>query len=96
MTDDVHLDGNALGGLFQELFGREMTDHLSRCGICGATGPLAALLVYRAPGDVVRCPVCLSVLMVIVEAPTGRRVTFEALRSIEFGPADDLPEASPT
>ena len=26
MTDETHVDGNALGGMLMEVFGREMTD----------------------------------------------------------------------
>ena len=38
------------------------------CGTCGATGPVAELVVYRqAPGTVVRCRACESILMVFVK-----------------------------
>lgn len=61
------LDGNAIGGLLLEVFGTEMTAVVGTCTHCGATGPVAGLAVYlNAPGTVVRCPVCRSVLMVFV------------------------------
>ncbi len=63
------LDGNAIGGLLHEVFGTEMTASVGTCATCGATGPLAECVVYnRAPGTVVRCRVCASMLMVIVSA----------------------------
>lgn len=63
------LDGNAIGGLLQEVFGTEMTGAASICGACGAARPVAELAVYlRAPGTVVRCQSCDSVLMVFVQA----------------------------
>jgi hypothetical protein len=59
------VDGNAIGGLLHEIFGTEMTGAASVCGSCGAARPVAELTVYRqAPGTVVRCRSCDSVLMV--------------------------------
>jgi len=62
------LDGNAIGGLLQDVFGVEMTAATGVCAHCGATGPVAEMVVYvRAPGTVVRCRTCASVLMVFVD-----------------------------
>ena len=62
------LDGNAIGGLLQEVFGTEMTSAASVCGSCGAASTVAELAVYLdAPGTVVRCRSCDSVLMVFVK-----------------------------
>ena len=83
MTEPAHVDGNAIGGLFHDVFGREMTAVVGRCGGCGATNPLGALHVYRdAPGFVIRCPGCSSVLIVIVLTGTDIRVSYHALQSI--------------
>jgi hypothetical protein len=63
------LDGNAIGGMLIDVFGAEMTTASSTCGTCGASRPVAELAVYmRAPGTVVRCRTCGSVLMVFVKA----------------------------
>lgn len=84
MTDDRHLDGNALAGVLYELFGREMTDQLGCCGHCGAINALGAVHVYLdAPGNVIRCPNCATVLIVIVRHPDGVRVNFESIRWLE-------------
>jgi ribosomal protein S27E len=62
------LDGNAIGGLLIDVFGAEMSTASSTCGACGATRPVAEQVVYlRAPGTVVRCRTCGSVLMVFVQ-----------------------------
>jgi Family of unknown function (DUF6510) len=62
------VDGNAIGGLLIDVFGTEMTTASSTCGTCGASRPVAELVVYRrAPGTVVRCRTCGSVLMVFVK-----------------------------
>lgn len=82
---DRHLDGNALGGLFNELFGREMTDQDACCGTCGAIGPLGRALAFLdAPGQVLRCVNCESVLLVAVATPTGVRITVQSLRWVEL------------
>jgi hypothetical protein len=62
------VDGNAIGGLLQEVFGTEMTSVPSVCGHCGDSRPVAELVVYlQAPGTVVRCRTCESVLMVFAK-----------------------------
>ena len=63
------VDGNAIGGPLIDVFGTEMTTADSTCGTCGASRPVAELVVYqRAPGTVVRCRTCGSILMVFVKA----------------------------
>jgi hypothetical protein len=63
------LDGNAIGSLLIDVFGMEMTAALSICATCGASRPVAELIVYRqAPGIVVCCRSCDSILMVFVRA----------------------------
>ena len=85
MTDDNHLDGNAIGGLLLELFGEEMTDQYGCCDHCGAINVLGAVRVYvDAPGTIIRCPICESVLIVVVEQPDGARVSFEEIRWLEI------------
>ena len=64
----IHLDGNSIGGLLGDVFGRDVTDASGRCGNCGAENFVGALHVYRAAGVVVRCPTCSAVLMRFVEA----------------------------
>jgi uncharacterized Zn finger protein len=84
MANDSHVDGNAIGGLLIEVFGREMTDAVGRCANCGTVNPVARLVVYRSgPGDVVRCPVCSIVVIVATPGPDRPRVYFSALRWLE-------------
>jgi len=84
MTTDTHIDGNALGGLFQEVFGRDMTDQTGCCEGCGTVSLLGSVMVFRGAGDVVRCPNCGSVLLVIVSSPAGYRISFESLQWLSF------------
>ncbi len=87
MSDDAHVDGNALGGMMIELFGREMTDARGCCDDCGAVNVLGALLAYtRAPGDVLRCPACEAVMLVAVSLPGRVRVSLGGVRWLEPAP----------
>ena len=83
MTDETHVDGNALGGMLMEVFGREMTDALGACASCGAVHAVGAMVVYRGAGDVVRCPTCQNVVVVAVASGEGTRVHLTALRWLE-------------
>jgi Family of unknown function (DUF6510) len=74
------LDGNAIAGQLLEVFGAELTTATGVCASCGASGLVAELVVYlRAPGTVVRCRSCSSVLMVLV---SRRGVTCVDLRGL--------------
>jgi hypothetical protein len=83
------LDGNAIAGPLQEVFGVEMTVAMGTCAGCGATARVAELVVYmRGPGVVGRCRRCDSVLIVLV---TIRGRTCVDLRGLA---ALGLPQAS--
>lgn len=78
------LDGNAIGGLLQEVFSVELTAATGVCGACGARGPIAETVVYvRAPGTVCRCRSCESVLMVIVKVREVWSVDLSGLAALE-------------
>jgi ribosomal protein S27E len=78
------LDGNAIGGLLQEIFGTEMTTAVATCATCGMTGVVAETVVYlRAPGTVMRCPTCGAVLMVVVRRADMNCVDAEGLAALE-------------
>ena len=80
----VALDGNAIAGTLMDVFGAEMTTAVGVCASCGATGPLAEVLVYlRGPGIVARCRTCTSVLMVLVERRGMTCVDLRGLSALE-------------
>jgi hypothetical protein len=67
MSEDGRwLDGNALGGLLQEVFGTEMTDAPHTCQSCGANSPVAAHRLYLGAGSVLRCEICEQIALVAV------------------------------
>jgi hypothetical protein len=62
--DAARLDGNAIGGLLDEVFGGDLTAVPCTCGNCGRHGVVAEILVYlRGPGVVGRCSACNNVLL---------------------------------
>jgi hypothetical protein len=64
------LDGNAVAGLLEDIFGTEMTASPTICAHCGRSGELGTLLAFvRTPGVVLRCPGCEQVMLRIVETP---------------------------
>ena len=68
MRDDpavgLTVDANAIAGLLEVVFGREITTMEERCAHCGTTSVVGTLRVYmRGPGVVVRCPACEEVLL---------------------------------
>ena len=81
--DDLMLDGNAVAGMLQEIFGGEMTAHTAVCANCGNAAQVGGLLAFtQAPGVVLRCPACKEVVMRMVQTPKG--VYFEAKGTAQF------------
>lgn len=83
--DEMKLDGNAIGGLLREIFTMEMTAAETTCAGCGAVNPVGRVDVYvHAPGTVVRCPACESVLMRIVHGRGRYWVDLTGTRCLEL------------
>lgn len=84
--DDSALDGNAIGGLLQEVFGAEMTAAEVTCAHCGRTAQVAEAVVYlRAPGTVMRCRTCGSVLAVVVRKQEINCVDLSGVAALQPG-----------
>jgi hypothetical protein len=80
----IHVDGNAIAGVLEQAFGRDMTVVSGRCGGCGAERELGTLHVYRAAGIVVRCPDCNTVLMRIVESRDRMWIDARGLETMQL------------
>ena len=66
------LDGNAVAGILNEIFALEMTDNWIECAHCGREGEVGTLLAFtQAPGIVLRCAGCESILIRIVQTPAA-------------------------
>jgi len=76
------LDGNAAGGMLNEIFSTEMTTSPTQCAHCGRHGELGSLQAFmHGSGAVLRCPACESVIMRIVQTP---EFTYLDLRGATF------------
>jgi hypothetical protein len=74
-SDAMRVDGNAMAGILGEVFLQEMTAARIACGGCGKVESVGAEHAYmRAPGIVMRCRNCDSVLLVVVH--TGETYRF--------------------
>lgn len=45
--NDLRLDGNAAGGLLNEIFRFEMTTAEATCGGCGTVRPIGDMMLYQ-------------------------------------------------
>ncbi|HEX5903110.1 MAG TPA: DUF6510 family protein [Actinomycetota bacterium] len=84
-SDAMRVDGNAIAGILGEVFVKDMTAVRIACGGCGKVEPTGAEHVYmRAPGIVMRCCHCDSVLLVVSYTGETYRLGFGGARSLEF------------
>jgi len=78
--DERTLDANAVAGMLESLFGADMTVADSKCAECGREGEVGTLLAYtNAPGVVLRCPACSTVMLRMVETPRGTLIEARGL-----------------
>jgi uncharacterized protein DUF6510 len=79
------LDGNALGGMLEALFGADMTAVPGRCAHCGTVSMVGAMRAYTdAPGAVLRCPTCDEVILRVVETGTATYVDARGAAFLRF------------
>ncbi len=84
-TAELKLDGTAVGGLLHSIFAHEMTVAVTVCNECGAADLVATLMVYnQAPGTVMRCPACDSILLRIVHGNGHYWLDLRGVRSLQI------------
>ena len=83
------LDGNALGGLLQELFGAELTDAPHGCPSCGAVDAVGAHRLCLGSGPVPRCPACDAVALCVATLPGRHNVHLSGAWRLEIPHTDD-------
>jgi hypothetical protein len=71
----VHTDGNAIAGLLEEIFAREMTSAERVCQSCRTQCHVGGHRLYRGAGLVLRCPACGDLAACIVTGPDGYAVS---------------------
>ena len=81
---ETRTDGNAIAGVLQEVFAREVTTSRIACAGCGKVEPIGAEHAYtQAPGIVLRCRHCEDVLLVVTQLPGRTLVAFPRSRWLE-------------
>ena len=79
------LDGNALAGTFEMLFGADMTAVPGRCAHCGTVSMVGALRAYtHAPGAVLRCPACDEVVLRVADTADATYVDIRGVAYLRF------------
>lgn len=79
------VDGNAVAGLLSEVFLPEVTTATTRCDGCGTVEVVGALRAYvDAPGTVLRCLRCESVLLRVARDGDRLWVDLRGLSWVQF------------
>lgn len=81
------LDGNAIAGLLNDVFGTELTATERGCQTCGAFNPVGAHRVYRGMGTVLRCPTCGDLALRIASLPDRHVILLEGIWAFEVSRA---------
>jgi hypothetical protein len=75
----MHTDGNAIAGLLEEIFAREVTATERVCQSCRARNRIGDHRLYRGAGLVLRCPSCGDIAASIAELPDSYAVNTRGL-----------------
>jgi len=79
------LDGNALAGMLETLFGSDMTAVPGRCAHCSTVNMVGAMRAYTGgPGAVLRCPACDGVVLRVVERVDATYVDVRGAAYLRF------------
>jgi hypothetical protein len=82
---DLVLDGNAAGGLLQQIFVPDITAAQIQCQACGFTGAVGSLHLYAVPmGAVLRCTHCDGIIMRAVHTSHGWWLEMTGARYLRF------------
>jgi hypothetical protein len=83
--DDTALDGNAAGGVLQEVFPFEMTMAEGTCANCGTTSELGAAIVYMSGmGSILHCHSCEQVLIRLASAGGSYWLDMRGMRTMRI------------
>ena len=81
--NDLRLDGNAAGGLLNEIFPFEMTAAEATCGGCGTMKPIGELMLYgHGMGAILRCAGCDTALIRITHIGGNYRLDLSGMRCL--------------
>ncbi|TME85939.1 MAG: hypothetical protein E6I47_00415 [Chloroflexi bacterium] len=87
MNTALMVDGNAVAGQLEQIFGRDMTMAIARCAGCARDAPMGALMAFiRGPGIVLRCPACQNAIARIVETPSATYLEARGAQYLRMAP----------
>ena len=79
------LDGNALAGALAAAFGSDLSAVPGQCAHCGTVSVVGQLRAYvRAPGAVLRCPVCDGIVLRLVETDVATYIDVRGAAYLRF------------
>jgi Family of unknown function (DUF6510) len=81
-SGSLHTDGNAIGGLLQEVFTVDVTAADRMCQSCRAHSQIGAHLLFTGAGYVLRCPNCGDLAAVIAVLPERNVISLHGTWSI--------------
>ena len=88
--DELKLDGNAAGGLLNEIFPFEMTAAEATCVGCGTMRPVGELILYlHGMGAILRCVGCDTALIRITHIRGYYRLDLSGISYLRI--AADIP-----
>jgi len=96
---ELRLDGTAAAGRLQELFVHELTSARGKCSSCGAVAEMGAQHLYMyplAPGGVLRCYRCESVLLVVVQGGGHIRLGLPGIAWLEMQASAEVADSTVT
>ncbi|HLX34361.1 MAG TPA: DUF6510 family protein [Candidatus Limnocylindrales bacterium] len=83
---DLTVDGNAVAGVLEAIFGGDPTAMPGQCGHCRTISLVGTMRAYtRGPGIVLRCPACAEVVVRIVRTPTATFVDASGAAYLALG-----------
>jgi hypothetical protein len=88
--NDLRLDGNAAGGLLNEIFPFEMTSAEATCGGCGARKSFGEVMLYRhGMGAILRCAGCDTALIRITHVRGFYRLDLTGISYLQIAADTD-------
>jgi hypothetical protein len=84
-VESLKLDGNAAGGLLNEVFPFEMTTAEIVCAGCSTTKLVAELMLYaHGMGSVLRCPACDTAVLRITHIRDSYRLDLSGVSALQI------------
>jgi len=79
------LDGNAVAGLLEEIFGTDLTGQPCICAHCGNRAEAGSLRAFtQGPGVILRCSVCGEVMIRIVQTADSTYLDLRGTASLRM------------